>query len=63
MAVSWLKWKFRKPKVNGRYNAREGTQAGKRKRNKKEGRGERPPQQRVMIVGPFGRRRFEWRDW
>lgn len=24
---------------------------------------QRPPQQRVMVVGPTGKRRFEWRPW
>lgn len=23
----------------------------------------RTPQQRVMVVGPTGKRRFEWRPW
>jgi hypothetical protein len=22
-----------------------------------------PPQQRVMVLGPTGKRRFEWRPW
>jgi hypothetical protein len=24
---------------------------------------QRPPMQRVMVVGPTGKRRFEWRPW
>ena len=24
---------------------------------------QRPPKQRVMVMGPTGKIRFEWRDW
>lgn len=23
----------------------------------------RTPQQRIMVLGPTGKKRFEWRDW
>lgn len=24
---------------------------------------QRPPRQRIMVMGPTGKIRFEWRDW
>ncbi len=36
---------------------------GKGRAKKQKQPTQKPPMQRVMIVGPTGKRRFEWRPW
>lgn len=38
-------------------------EASKRKRKEKGKRDPRTPMQRVVVIGPSGKRRLEWRPW
>lgn len=35
----------------------------KGKHNKKQGTQARTPMERVVVIGPTGKRRLEWREW
>lgn len=35
----------------------------KKRVQKKKGPGQKPPMQRVLVMGPTGKTRLEWRPW
>lgn len=51
------------PKKGASSNGAGSSKSGKGKHNKKQGTQARTPKERIVVIGPTGKRRLEWREW